>query len=107
MTIRTMFIHHVYFWLSEPGNEEHLQRLVGALQKLSHAATIRQFHIGLPAATRRNVIDHSYSVSWMLLFDDEAGEEAYQIDPLHLEFVAANSMLWKKVVVYDSIGAVE
>lgn len=102
-----MFIHHVYFWLHDPENVEDLRQLLSGLRELSHASTIRQFHIGLPAGTRRDVIEHSYSVSWMLLFDDEADQEVYQTDPLHLAFVATCSKLWKKVVVYDSIGTRE
>jgi len=37
------------------------------------------------------------------MFDDQAGQEAYQIHPLHTKFVEENSHLWSKVVVYDSV----
>jgi hypothetical protein len=39
-------------------------------------------HIGVPAATNRDVIDSSYSVSWMLVFDNLEDEEVYQNHPV-------------------------
>ena len=97
-------IHHVFFWLNEPGNEAHRKQLVNALNELLKVKTIRLSHIGFPAGTEsRDVVDHSYSVSYMVMFDDQAGQDAYQVDPLHLKFVEENQHLWKKVVVYDSV----
>ena len=98
-----MFVHHVYFWLKNPGVEEDRIRLLAGLKKLSSAPTIKQFYIGVPAATDRNVIDRSYGASWLALFDDEAGQESYQVDPIHLKFVEECSSLWNRVVVYDSV----
>jgi hypothetical protein len=97
-------IHHVFFWLKEPKNEAHKKQLVKALTDLLQVETIRMSHIGFPAGTEsRDVVDHSYSVSYMTIFDNQAGQDAYQIHPLHLKFVEENSHLWNKVVVYDSV----
>ncbi|HEY0895763.1 MAG TPA: Dabb family protein [Sphingobacteriaceae bacterium] len=96
------FIHHVYFWLKDPDNGQDLERLIGGLNKLSQVKTIREWHIGKPAGTRRDVIDSSYSVSWMLVFDDRTAQDQYQTDPIHLNFVETCSHLWEKVVVYDT-----
>ena len=97
-------IHHVFFWLKEPKNEAHKKQLVKALNDLLKVETIRISHIGFPAGTdSRDVVDHSYSVSYMVIFDDQAGQDAYQVHPLHLKFVEENSHLWNKVVVYDSV----
>lgn len=97
------FIHQVYFWLSNPGKEEDHIALVEGLQKLTVIPHILHFHIGIPAATRREVIDSSYAVSWLAIFKTADDQNIYQEHPLHLEFVAACSHLWNKVVVYDSI----
>ena len=102
MALNNIFVHHVFFWLNNPGDRP---ALVAGLQKLSKVKTIRQFHIGVPAATSRGVIDNTYSVSWMLLFDNAADQDSYQVDPIHLEFVKECSALWNKVVVYDTIDA--
>ena len=100
-----MFIHHVYFWLKNSGNKEDKAKLIDGLKKLSKAGTIKNFYIGQPAATRREVIDSSYDVSWLLFFDNAADQDSYQTDPIHLKFVEECSALWTKVTVYDSIDA--
>jgi hypothetical protein len=98
-----MFIHHVYFWLHNPESEEDKLKLIEGLKKLSNVKTIKKFYMGRPATTNRDVIDRSYSISWLLFFDDKDAQDSYQTDPIHLKFVEECSSLWKKVVVYDSI----
>ena len=97
-------MHHVYFWLKNPGNEADKNKLIEGLQTLTKVPTIRMAHIGTPAGTNRSVIDRSYSVSWMLFFDNLEDEEVYQKHPDHLKFVENYSHLWEKVIVYDSVG---
>jgi hypothetical protein len=102
--LKGALIHHVFFWLKEPNNETHKKQLVKALNDLLKVETIKMSHIGFPAGTEsRDVVDHSYSVSYMVMFDDQAGQDAYQVHPLHVKFVEENSHLWEKVVVYDSV----
>ncbi|QEC68205.1 Dabb family protein [Panacibacter ginsenosidivorans] len=103
MQLKNIFIHHVFFWLKNPGSKEDLAALLAGLEKLSAVETIQQFHIGKPAATSREVIDGSYSFSWFLLFKNKADQDSYQVDPIHLNFVKECSHLWQKVVVYDTI----
>ena len=98
-----MFIHHVYFWLKNSGNKEDKAKLIEGLKKLSKVKTIKNFYIGQPAATRREVIDSSYDVSWLLFFENATDQDSYQTDPVHLKFVEECSSLWTKVTVYDSI----
>lgn len=101
---KNVFIHHVYFWLSNPESSADRNQLIEGLDKLSSVATIKSFHIGLPAATSREVIDSSYSVSWLLLFKNKEDQDSYQTDPIHLKFVEDCKHLWSKVVVYDTVG---
>lgn len=102
--LKDALIHHVFFWLKEPENEAHKKQLVEALNKLTTVKTIKLSHIGFPASTEnRDVVDHSYSVSYMTMFDSQADQDSYQVDPIHLKFVEENQHLWNKVVVYDSI----
>jgi hypothetical protein len=100
---KNSFIHHVYFWLKNPENINDFYQLIEGLKKLSAVSTIRSFHIGKPASTKREVIDSSYSISWLLLFNNKEDQDSYQIDPVHLKFVEECSHLWSKVVVYDTI----
>ena len=97
-------VHHVFFWLKEPKNEAHKKQLLSALNELLKVKTIKMSHIGYPAGTEsRDVVDHSYSVSYMVIFNNQADQDAYQIDPIHTKFVEENSHLWSKVIVYDSV----
>ena len=104
-SIKNMFVHHVYFWLKNSGNKEDKAKLIEGLKKLSKVGTIKNYYIGQPAATRREVIDSSYDVSWLSFFENAADQDSYQTDPIHLKFVEECSALWTKVTVYDSIDA--
>ncbi len=97
--------HHVFFWLHEPNNPEVRRTFEAALKELRRVPTIKLAHIGVPAGTEsRDVVDHSYTYCMLTFFDSQEGQDAYQIDPIHDKFVEQNNHLWKKVVVYDSIG---
>lgn len=101
--MKKVFIHHVYFWLKNAGSATDLAKLVEGLTKLSKVKTIKTFHIGKPASTSREVIDGSYAISWFTMFENDADQASYQVDPIHLKFVEEYSNLWEKVIVYDSI----
>lgn len=101
---KEVFVHHVYFWLKNPESEADRNKLIEGLQTLLKISAIQMAHIGTPASTNREVIDRSYSVSWLLFFDNLEEEEVYQKHPIHLKFVENYSHLWKKVVVYDTEG---
>ena len=103
MQLNNIFVHHVYFWLNNPNSKEDSDALIAGLTKLSSVQTIQQFHIGQPASTSREVIDVSYSVSWLLIFKNKEDQDSYQVDPVHLNFVKECSHLWSKVTVYDTI----
>jgi hypothetical protein len=101
--LKNTFIHHVYFWLKNPDSKTDLDQLVAGLTKLSKVKTIQQFHIGKPAATRRDVIETGYAVSWYTQFANANDQDSYQTDPIHLKFIEECSHLWIKVIVYDSV----
>ena len=104
MQLQNVFVHHVFFYLRHH-DAANVAALVQGLQKLSSASTIRQFHIGVPAETYRDVVERSYAVSWLVFFDNPDDQESYQTDPVHLQFIRECSHLWNKVVVYDSVNA--
>jgi hypothetical protein len=95
-------VHHVFFWLKNPKSKEDLTRLLTGLRTLGGIETVKAIHIGVPAETeQRGVVDASYSASEILFFDDVAGQNAYQVHPIHKKFVADCEHLWERVVVYD------
>jgi hypothetical protein len=96
--------HHVFFWLKNPNSKEDLNKLLEGLKTLKGIETIRELHIGVPAATEvRPVIDASYSASELMFFDDLEGQKVYQDHPIHQKFIADCSSLWEKVLVYDAM----
>lgn len=95
-------VHHVFFWLKNPKSKEDLAKLLAGLRTLGGIETVKAIHIGVPAETeQRGVVDASYSASEILFFDDVAGQNAYQVHPIHQKFVADCQHLWERVVVYD------
>lgn len=99
-------VHHVFFWLKNPKSKDDLDRLLAGLRTLGGVETVRAIHIGLPADTeQRGVVDGSYSASEILFFDDVAGQNAYQVHPIHKQFVKDCEHLWQRVVVYDVTSA--
>ena len=97
-----VFVHHVYFWLKAPGDAQAREALTAGLRTLTAIPEVRWSHIGVPAESERGVVDDSYSVSWLVFLADKAAENRYQVDPIHLKFVADCSALWERVVVYDT-----
>lgn len=79
-------------------------QLIDGLKKLSKAPAIKDYHIGIPADTNRDVIDTTYSVSWLLLFENAEDQAVYQTDPIHLKFIEECAHLWQKVIVYDTVN---
>ena len=103
-TSRKQLVHHVFFWLKNPDSREDLNKLLEGLRTLEKIESVRKIHIGVPASTaKRDVVDSSYSASELIFFDDVAGQDAYQVHPIHKKFVEQCSYLWQKVIVYDSM----
>ncbi|WP_027331112.1 Dabb family protein [Marinimicrobium agarilyticum] len=95
--------HTVFFWLKNPDSKEDRDALIAGLKTLGDIDTVKGIHIGVPASTeKRDVVENSYQVSELLLFDNVEGQNAYQVHPIHKKFVEDCSHLWSKVVVYDS-----
>lgn len=99
-------VHHVFFWLKNPGSKEDRDQLVAGVKTLSKIETVRELHVGVVASTeKRDVVDNSWAVSELMFFNDVAGQATYQTHPLHLEFIKNCSHLWEKVIVYDAVKA--
>jgi hypothetical protein len=103
MSLQNTFVHHVHFWLNNKADKD---KLIAGLNTLKPITHIRDIHIGVPANTNRDVIDRSYDVSLLLLFDTPEAQDAYQVDPTHVLFADNYAKpLCSKVVVQDSVNA--
>jgi len=103
---KSMLVHHVFFWLKNPASKEDRSKLIEGIKTLEKIETVRMLHVGIPAGTeKRAVVDHSYSVSELIFFDDVSGQNVYQEHPIHKAFVEKCAHLWDKVLVYDTMSA--
>mgnify|MGYP001324012304 FL=1 len=95
-------IHHVFFWLNNPDSESDKQQLIEGLNTLGSIDEVKVLLVGKPASTiKREVVDNSFDVSELMIFDSVEAQDAYQVHPIHTEFVQSYSHLWERVVVYD------
>lgn len=102
-SLNGLFVHHVFFWLKNPDNQQQIQTFQKELDTLAEIDLVQFKHIGQPADTRREVIDSSYSFSLLLLFNSAADQDAYQTHPVHLAFIDRCKHLWDRVLVFDSL----
>ncbi|MCH5719837.1 Dabb family protein [Niabella hibiscisoli] len=101
---KSTIVHHVFFWLKEPG-EANVKELTKGLQALKAIPQIKKLLVGVPASTeKRDVVDNSFHVSELMYFDNVKDQDDYQVHPLHKAFVDQYSHLWERVVVYDMIA---
>ena len=104
MQLKNIVVHQVYFWLN---NKADLPKFIEGLNVLVPITSIRDIHIGIPAATEeRDVIESSYDVSLLVTFNNIADHDHYQVDPLHDIFREDYARpLCKRVMVLDSVDA--
>ncbi len=95
-----MFVHCVYFWLKPGITEAETQQFIRGVDSLTRVKGVRHGWAGTPADTDRPVIDRTYSRAMVLVFDDKATHDAYQIDPVHSAFLELKD-LWVQVKIYD------
>ena len=98
------YIHHVFFWLKDPGNTKVREKFEMELKKLVTIETIIESHLGIPAMTEREIVDKSYSYSLFIAFRNKEGHDIYQVHPKHLDFVKECEDLWEKVIIFDSVN---
>ena len=97
-----MFVHCVYFWLKPGITDAEKQQYIEGVNSLTKISSVRHGWVGTPADTSREVIDRSYSYGLVVAFDDEAGHDAYQVDPIHDSFRELHH-LWTGVKIYDFV----
>jgi hypothetical protein len=98
-----MFVHAVYFWLRDDLSPADRQRFAAGVESLRAIEHVRHGYVGVPAATDRPVIERGYSRALVVVFDDEAAHDAYQVHPVHDRFRAECGGFWTAVRIYDSV----
>lgn len=101
-TAKPGLIHNVYFWLAEDITDEAKATFMDGARSLGTIESVQSFYMGPHADTEaRDVVDHSYDLSLVIMFEDQAAQDAYQVDPIHLAFIEASKDAWTSVKVYD------
>jgi hypothetical protein len=101
--LRKLFVHHVLFWLNDPDIDEARKDFEKGLQELIKIPLIQTCHIGTPVQSPRDVVDDSFTYSYIAFFGSKEDQDIYQTHPIHLKFIADCQHLWNKVVVYDAM----
>ena len=97
-----MFSHVVIFWTRPEVADATEQLIAGAQKYLSPIEGVQSFHIGKMSPSERPVVEQSYQVALNLIFPSKAAEQAYQVHPLHVEFVEkVFKPCCQKAVIYD------
>lgn len=101
---KKVFVHHVFFWLKDPKSAEARSEFERGLQALVKVPQIQNYHIGIPVPSDREVVDDSFTYSYIAYFKNTDDQNIYQTHPIHLKFIEDCQHLWDKVVVYDSMN---
>ncbi|PST81613.1 transcription-repair coupling factor [Pedobacter yulinensis] len=97
-----MIAHHVLFWLKPETTEAEKLAFKDGLESLKDIEVVKHFHAGTPAPIERAVVDTTYTFSLLLLFDDLAAHDTYQVHPLHKAFLEQFRIFFERVVIYDA-----
>ena len=99
-----MFVHSVYFWLKPDISDSDAAQFWRMVSALTTIPSVKHGWTGKPADTDREIIDRSYTCALVLVFDDDKGQDAYQVHPVHDAFRKECGSFWSKIVIYDAIS---
>lgn len=97
-----MLTHHVLFWLKPDTTEDQKKAFRKGLESLEKVSSVKSIYIGTPAPISRAVVDTTYTFSLMIVFENLAGHDHYQTDPIHQAFLDQFRVFFEKVVIYDA-----
>ncbi len=93
----------MYFWLKdERKNAADRARFEAALQGLLAIPQVAGGRWAVPAAVElRPVVDQSWDYALSIQFATLEDHNAYQVDPVHVDFTTGHREWWVKVLVTD------
>ncbi len=98
-----MLAHSCYFSLHD-NSPAAVKRLVDACKKYLPGHTgVLQFAVGpLNPDLDRPVNDRDFDVALLMIFDSKASHDAYQVAPMHKQFIRESKPNWHMVRVFDA-----
>lgn len=102
-----MFYHSVHFWLRDGVADEERQAVINGVKSLGDSVNMKSARVGVPAMTDREVVDNTYDIQLIAVFEDKESHDRYQSsdDEVHQAFINNFKSYWTKVVIYDSLDA--
>lgn len=98
-----MLVHSVFFWLHADRTASQREDFRQGLESLKAIEQVRALYVGVPAQTApRPVIERGYTFALTVVFENVAGHDAYQVHPVHKEFLARFASYWTRVHIYDA-----
>ena len=98
-----MLVHTVYFWLKPELTATQRADFRKGVESLGGIKAVDKIYVGVPAKTeKRPIVDDSYSVALTVLCKNIAAHDAYQVDAIHLKFIADFKSFWSRVQIYDA-----
>ena len=98
-----MLVHTVYFWLKPELTPAQRAEFRAGVETRGAIPSVSQFFCGGPAGVPdRPIIDKSFSVAITVVCKDLGAHDAYQVDPIHLAFIAKCKAYWERVQIYDA-----
>jgi hypothetical protein len=97
------FVHNVYFWLKNPSD---IETFVEGVKSLAAISQLRDVHVGVPVPSDKPIVESSYHVSLLTLFNSKEDHDLYQVDPIHENFLTNYVKQYvERVMVTDSVDA--
>ncbi len=101
--IKEAFVHNVYFWLKNPAD---IETFVEGVKGLANIKYLRDVHVGVPVPSDKPIVESSYHVSLLTIFNSIEDHDLYQVDPIHENFLANYVKQYvERVMVTDSVDA--
>lgn len=98
-----MLVHTVYFWVRDDLTPAQRADFKRGVESLAAIKSVEKIYVGTPAKTeKRPIIDDTYAVALTVLCKDLAAHDAYQVDPIHKQFIETYRSYWTRVQIYDA-----
>ncbi len=102
MTGKTgQLVHIVFYWLNRPEDKD---KLIEGLTMLVTAKNIKYSWVGPPQQIKADVMEKSWDVMLLMVFDKPEGIDAYHKEEVHQKFVDGYGKLWSKTLKFDSLN---
>jgi len=104
MPADALLAHNVYFTLKDRSPAAKAKLVASCKKYLSgHPGTVFFAAGTLCEELTRPVNDRDFDVALHVIFATKADQDAYQVAPRHLEFIAEGKDNWARVRVFDSV----